>query len=318
MRDQSKKVRQSDIAESLGVSTVTVSNALAGRKGVSEELRAEILREADRLGYSRETRRMKLQKADPSPSQLARQVYRFAVYFAQEYSPDPRHVFTQIMDDWPPTPFVPMDSFVPITVSGNNPDDRLNRFIAAVHEAEVDGILTIGDASEAFINGAMEALELPWVMIDGTLGPVAGDSLFTETFRAGHVLTETLLNRGHERIGLLLNPPLDVITYDFYQGFNKALLEENRGPQNDSVVLMCDETSVEGPVASELVCEKRVPSRLLNGPYAVTAWVLSDLSLLQPLSQALGHAQTEKKPEIAVIINNSKWNRCLCTVFIPH
>ena len=34
-----KAVRLSDIAKRLDVSTVTVSNALAGQKGVSEELR---------------------------------------------------------------------------------------------------------------------------------------------------------------------------------------------------------------------------------------------------------------------------------------
>ena len=34
-----KAVRLSDIAEKLGVSTVTVSNALANQRGVSEELR---------------------------------------------------------------------------------------------------------------------------------------------------------------------------------------------------------------------------------------------------------------------------------------
>ena len=37
-----KAVRLSDIAEKLGVSTVTVSNALANQRGVSEELREKI------------------------------------------------------------------------------------------------------------------------------------------------------------------------------------------------------------------------------------------------------------------------------------
>ena len=46
-----KTVRLSDIAERLQVSTVTVSNALAGQKGVSEELRARIKRTAAEMGY---------------------------------------------------------------------------------------------------------------------------------------------------------------------------------------------------------------------------------------------------------------------------
>ena len=39
---QKKKVKLEDIAEKLGVSIVTVSNALKGKKGVSEEMREKI------------------------------------------------------------------------------------------------------------------------------------------------------------------------------------------------------------------------------------------------------------------------------------
>ena len=46
-----KSVKLSDIAKKVGVSTVTVSNALAGRKGVSEELRGRILETARECGY---------------------------------------------------------------------------------------------------------------------------------------------------------------------------------------------------------------------------------------------------------------------------
>jgi DNA-binding LacI/PurR family transcriptional regulator len=40
-----------DIAQIAGVSTVTVSKALAGMRGVSENKRREILRLADEMGY---------------------------------------------------------------------------------------------------------------------------------------------------------------------------------------------------------------------------------------------------------------------------
>jgi LacI family transcriptional regulator/LacI family purine nucleotide synthesis repressor len=48
-----KLVRLSDIAEQVGVSTVTVSNALAGRKGISEALRARIRETAGQMGYGK-------------------------------------------------------------------------------------------------------------------------------------------------------------------------------------------------------------------------------------------------------------------------
>ena len=46
-----KAVRMSDIAEQLQISTVTVSKALAGKDGVSEELRKKIQKLAVEMGY---------------------------------------------------------------------------------------------------------------------------------------------------------------------------------------------------------------------------------------------------------------------------
>ena len=50
-----KSVRLSDIGAKLNVSTVTVSKALSGQKGVSEEMREKILKLADEMGYVKST-----------------------------------------------------------------------------------------------------------------------------------------------------------------------------------------------------------------------------------------------------------------------
>ena len=46
-----KAVKLSDIAAKIGVSTVTVSKALSGQKGMSDELRERIVALADEMGY---------------------------------------------------------------------------------------------------------------------------------------------------------------------------------------------------------------------------------------------------------------------------
>ena len=46
-----KAVKLADIAQRLNVSVVTVSKALSGQKGVSEELRTKIKDLADEMGY---------------------------------------------------------------------------------------------------------------------------------------------------------------------------------------------------------------------------------------------------------------------------
>ena len=46
-----KQVRMADIAEKLGISVVSVSKALAGKPGVSEEMRAKVVALAREMGY---------------------------------------------------------------------------------------------------------------------------------------------------------------------------------------------------------------------------------------------------------------------------
>ena len=59
-----KAVKLADIAEQVGVSTVTVSKALSGQKGVSEEMREKIKNLAEELGYRSpsETKRQSAEK----------------------------------------------------------------------------------------------------------------------------------------------------------------------------------------------------------------------------------------------------------------
>ena len=45
------KVRMADIAEKQGISIVSVSKALGGKDGVSDELRARVLQLAQEIGY---------------------------------------------------------------------------------------------------------------------------------------------------------------------------------------------------------------------------------------------------------------------------
>ena len=47
-----KRVRMADIAEKLGISIVSVSKGLAGKDGVSEEMREKILETAKEMGLS--------------------------------------------------------------------------------------------------------------------------------------------------------------------------------------------------------------------------------------------------------------------------
>ena len=48
---KSREITMRDLAEKLGVSTVTVSKALNDKEGVSDELKQKIKQLADEMGY---------------------------------------------------------------------------------------------------------------------------------------------------------------------------------------------------------------------------------------------------------------------------
>ena len=74
------KVRMADIAERVGVSTVTVHNALSGQKGVSDEMREKILEVAQEIGYVQNTAAAKREKS--------RELFHIGVLISEKYLAD--------------------------------------------------------------------------------------------------------------------------------------------------------------------------------------------------------------------------------------
>ena len=73
-----KAVRLADIAKEVGVSTVTVSKALSGQKGVSEQMRERIRKLAEELGY-RQPSAARLENA------IRRSSYQIGVLVEESY-----------------------------------------------------------------------------------------------------------------------------------------------------------------------------------------------------------------------------------------
>ena len=73
-----KKVTMNDIAEHLQISNVTVSNALSGKKGVSQIVRDEIFRVADELSYV-------YRKSSAKPESELMTGYDIGIMTAQRY-----------------------------------------------------------------------------------------------------------------------------------------------------------------------------------------------------------------------------------------
>ena len=143
----------SDIAERLHVSIVTVSKALAGKDGVSEELRQEILQLAEEMGY-------KNKKAKPV---AAAKTYTLGIVTSYRYIEKGQSfywsLYERILFYLAQTGHIGILEVVNDTAEQNCQVPRL------VQEERVDGVIVMGNFSKAYRNMLAET-EIPLVVLD--------------------------------------------------------------------------------------------------------------------------------------------------------
>lgn len=209
-----KAVRLADIAKEVNVSIVTVSKALSGQKGVSEELRVKIKELADRMGYMPpSTERRNRDEKGYNIGVLIEESYldRYASFYWQMY----QQVTTRAME---------RQSFTMLEVitTGMENSMELPRLLV---EQKVDGILVIGKLHEAYIEQLLEKNAQPIVFLDFAMVDKSADYVVSDNYYGAYYMTKYLLDMGHTEIayvGTLLST--SSIT-DRYLGYVKALME---------------------------------------------------------------------------------------------
>jgi DNA-binding LacI/PurR family transcriptional regulator len=101
-------------------------------------------------------------------------------------------------------------------------------FIRKVRASGVEGLAlwfqTDGPELREVINELVRA-RFPMTLIDRYLHDIPTDAVVTDGVDAGYRLTKALVERGHERIAILDDPPDVTSTRERYRGYRKALSE---------------------------------------------------------------------------------------------
>lgn len=203
------EVKLKDIAAALGVSVVTVSNALSGKAGVSEGLREEILRKARELGYDcgRYERQQEVrigvlvsEKYVSVGASFYWEMYQHVAYAASK-----RKCATMI------------------EILENGEDERsLPKMIG---EKTSDGILVIGWMSHDYIRMLIDNIHVPIVLLDFQYSDLPCDAVISANYIGGYKITRYLLERGHRRIGFVGSVKANENIMDRYFGYRKGLAE---------------------------------------------------------------------------------------------
>lgn len=212
---KSREITMRDLAEKLGVSTVTVSKALNDKEGVSDELKQKIKQLADEMGY-RMNNLAKSMKEGRSynigviiPERFAVEVQSFYFRFYQQITTmlDPFHY----------------SGILHILSEEDEAQDVLPRIY---YEKKVDGFILLGQIHSNYVEHMMQT-GVPIIFLDFYDQHTEIDAVVMDNFFASYELTNYLIEMGHRELGFVGNIYSTSSIQDRYLGFYKSLLENH-------------------------------------------------------------------------------------------
>ena len=217
-----KKVKMADIAQQLGVSTVTVSKALAGKDGVSEAVREKIVALAGEMGYQ--------PKATAAEEQTGEMV---GVLISERFlRPNESFYWTmyeRVLDKLTARGMFGMIERVSLR------DEAEQTIPMLVQSKRVKAIIVIGSFTLDYLQ-MIRRLGLPVVQMDNYHPQSGLDTVISDGYYGMYIMTDYLLQRGHRDIAYLGRIGATSSITDRYFGYCRALQEHNIPVRKDWVL----------------------------------------------------------------------------------
>ncbi|ASA26084.1 LacI family DNA-binding transcriptional regulator [Paenibacillus donghaensis] len=209
-----EKVTMQDIAERLNLSKNSVSQALSGKAGVSEETRKLILEIASQMGYVYSSTNRKSYSPSPKKGTIALIASDFAfsmksffgeIYLIVEQEAAARGMNLQIQ-----------------SISQGTAEQLL--IPAIMQNQSIDGVLILSHITTDYINSII-ATGKPTVLIDHHHPYIHADSILTNNRFSAFEAVRYLAELGHRKIGILTDISFSPSYYERLEGFLLAMNE---------------------------------------------------------------------------------------------
>ena len=205
-----KKPTMRDIARAVGTSAVTVSKAMAGKTGMSSELRTKILKKAAEMGYeyphsSRALPREHLEIGILIPDRY----FEADSYYAEIY----KRLVKKLADQG-------HFGLLELLDPENERDLVLPSLMTTKH---VDGLILLGEPAKAYYRKAAQA-GTPVVFLDFYDEQANADAVAGDNSYGAYRLTSHLIRLGHRKIGFVGNTKATSSIMDRFLGYYRAML----------------------------------------------------------------------------------------------
>lgn len=227
-----EKVRLADIAEKTGVSTVTVHNALAGNKGVSEEMRQRIRMVAEEMGYQA--------PAGKKTGDDSREFKMIGVLIAENYLAEYTTFYWKMYQELAAIA-TEKHCFTVVEVLKKADEKRTLKIPSCLEEGRVDGLIVIGEIDKRYIAKMKEKTKIPVVFLDFYDKELAKDAVVTDNFYGMFLMTEFMFEQGIDELAFVGSIFATSSIMDRYCGFMKSLMLHRKNVRPEWVIEDRDE-----------------------------------------------------------------------------
>lgn len=211
-------IRMSDIAKELGVSVVTVSNALNDRGGVSEEMRRKIRERASELGYRPSAPRMPRKAA----AETTQQGGSIGIITSERFA-DVRGTFYWFLTAGVSKELTQYNLYsVYESVSEEAERNCILPQIAA--ERQVRGLIVVGQLATDYLE-QLASQHIPMLFLDFYDKHSEIDAVISDNYYDSYLITERLVQLGHRKIGFIGTVTATSSIHDRFLGYIKCLME---------------------------------------------------------------------------------------------
>lgn len=178
-------VKMSDIADALGISKVTVSNALAGRTGVSKELREKIKKTAVKMGYP-------LRQTTDGGS------YSIGVIVSSRYVEKGISYYWEMY--WELASVIKSRGATVVFEVIKIEDEKQNNMPLSLENGRCDAIIIIGNLNNSYLELIKNNYTIPMMLLDFYSDKLMIDAVISNGYYGMYHMTEYLIQKGHHDI----------------------------------------------------------------------------------------------------------------------
>lgn len=211
------KTTIADIAKSLGVSKASVSRALNGLPGVSEELREKIIKYTEESGYKfPKTERHAGSDRITGTMRGSDSAKVIGIVVGDIRNPFYSELVFRIQKE------LNQNGYSIMVFNSEYQKQKEKEFLYMAREMKLAGMVMFTVPTDMALEDFRD-MDIPLVFVNRAIQLESYDSVLLDNYRAGYIAAMHLIELGHKRIGFISGPSTSASSMQRLEGFRQAL-----------------------------------------------------------------------------------------------